>query len=141
MLLLVNFISQKMTSLILLGIENNRILVQDQDKSFSINNFTLIEKISHTDERFLLILKMIRDCFLAKLHNNEIKNRKNGIHIPDLFWISIASVGIGENVRLQVNFETQDKEAVEFVNVMKKRLVNMFKITDGIAGTWVRSVR
>lgn len=73
--------------------------------------------------------------------NDEIKNRKNGIHIPDLFWISIASVGIGENVRLQVNFETQDKEAVEFVNVMKKRLVNMFKITDGIAGTWVRSVR
>lgn len=68
--------------------------------------------------------------------NDEIKNRRNGIHIPELFWISIAPVGVGENVRLQVNFETHDKEAVEFFNVMTKRLVKMFKISDGMAGAW-----
>ncbi|MEK7435145.1 MAG: hypothetical protein AABZ74_18585 [Cyanobacteriota bacterium] len=74
-----NFIVQKMTSLVLLGVENNRIVVQDQDKSFSINNLSLIEKISHTDERFLFLLKMIRDSFLNKLCENKIKNRKINI--------------------------------------------------------------
>lgn len=70
------FIIQKMTSLVLLGIGSNRILVQDQDASFSINNFSLVEKIPHTDERFLLILKIIRDSFLSKVSENKVKNRK-----------------------------------------------------------------
>lgn len=66
--------------------------------------------------------------------NDEIKNRRNGVHIPELFWISIAPVGIGANVRLQVCFETQNKEAVEFFSVMRKRLVKMFRVSDGVAG-------
>ena len=53
---------------------------------------------------------------------------KNGKHFPNFFWISIISSGIGENTLLTVNFETQERDAVEFFSLLRKRLVKHFTI-------------
>jgi hypothetical protein len=62
---------------------------------------------------------------------------KNGKHFPNFFWISIISTGIGENILLTLNFETQEKDAVEFFGILKKKLAKHFTIWEpGIAGAW-----
>lgn len=51
---------------------------------------------------------------------------------PRLFYISISEVGT-EKIRLQVNFETQNQDAILFFGEIQKHLVKMFQIKNGFA--------
>jgi hypothetical protein len=72
----------------------------------------------------------------APLHGAFFSATKNGENFSRLFWISIISSGIGENILSTVNFETFDKDAVKFLGILKAKLVKHFTIWEPRIRAW-----
>ena len=60
----------------------------------------------------------------------KVLNRRNGEKIPEMFTVSIVSGGLGDKIKLQVNFDTQIRDVCGFFDIMKKELKKMFVIKE-----------
>ena len=71
------------------------------------------------------------DFYYPDKHNTPVHGAfftviKNGKHFHKCFWISIESSGIRENISLTINFETNDKDAIAFFDVLKSKVLGKF---------------
>ncbi|MFN8670457.1 MAG: glycosyltransferase family 61 protein [Candidatus Sericytochromatia bacterium] len=68
------FLKNKLETLTLLGIAPERILVKNKEIYFLIDNVSVVEKLDFTDERFLLLLSIIREKFLKSIYADNLLN-------------------------------------------------------------------
>ena len=70
-------------------------------------------------------------------NGQRILNRKNGQKIPDLFYVSISSAGLGDKTKLLVRFDTDIRDACGFFDVMKKELNKIFVVKESATDWWM----
>lgn len=70
------FLLNKLATLNLLGVSNDRVVIQNKDSNFFIQKFLLVNKISLDDERLFILLNIIRSTFLKILKKSDKNDRR-----------------------------------------------------------------